>query len=335
MQSKFKAALLFVIMASLIAVFIPACSAQKEVVVYTSVDQVFSEPVFKRFEEETGIKVKAVYDIEAQKTTGLVTRLVAEKGGNTADVFWSGECMQTSMLKEEGVLAAYASPETSGLPEAFVDKDNMFTAFGGRVRVLLVNTEMMNVSDAPTRMIDLVTYGNDLSNIAIAYPVFGTAATHSAALYALWGEEKASEYFKTLVNRGIVVVDGNGPARDMVAQGRIAMALTDTDDALSAVEDGLPVEVVYLDQGGDGSLVIPNTAALVNGGANAEEGKTLVDYLLSLETEAYLNEIGWFDLAPRADANSGAALDVMDVSWDDVYEASKVSADDMTEIFVR
>lgn len=40
---------------------------KNEVVIYTSVDQVFSSKILKEFEEETGIHVKAVYDTEASK----------------------------------------------------------------------------------------------------------------------------------------------------------------------------------------------------------------------------------------------------------------------------
>jgi iron(III) transport system substrate-binding protein len=43
-------------------------SPSKEVVVYTSLDKVFSEPVLQEFEKQTGIKVKAVYDSEATDT---------------------------------------------------------------------------------------------------------------------------------------------------------------------------------------------------------------------------------------------------------------------------
>lgn len=59
---------------------VPGCTgdnAERKVVVYTSVDQVFSEPVLKDFEKQTGIKVYPAYDVEAAKTTGLVNRLIA------------------------------------------------------------------------------------------------------------------------------------------------------------------------------------------------------------------------------------------------------------------
>ncbi|MDR0851133.1 MAG: hypothetical protein LBN36_01425, partial [Clostridiales Family XIII bacterium] len=64
-------------------------------VVYTAVDQIFSEPVLKDFEAQTGIKVEAVYDMEANKTTGLVNRILAEKEHPVCDVFWNNEFVQT------------------------------------------------------------------------------------------------------------------------------------------------------------------------------------------------------------------------------------------------
>ncbi len=41
-----------------------------EVVVYTSEDQVFSEPVLKDLEKTSGIKVRAVYDTEETRAPG-------------------------------------------------------------------------------------------------------------------------------------------------------------------------------------------------------------------------------------------------------------------------
>lgn len=74
-------------------ILLPGCKGkntpQQEVVVYTSLDKVFSQPILEAFEKETGITVKAVYDSEAAKTTGMVNRLIAEKNSPRADVFWN------------------------------------------------------------------------------------------------------------------------------------------------------------------------------------------------------------------------------------------------------
>ena len=59
--------------------------AAEQVVVYTSEDQVFSEPILNAFEAKTGITVKAVYDTEETKSTGAVNRLTehgCQGGGN-------------------------------------------------------------------------------------------------------------------------------------------------------------------------------------------------------------------------------------------------------------
>ena len=63
------------------------------VVVYVSHDQVFSEPILRDFEKETGIQVRAVYDTEETKSAGAMNRLIAEKRNPQADVYWARHCL--------------------------------------------------------------------------------------------------------------------------------------------------------------------------------------------------------------------------------------------------
>jgi len=57
--------------------FSPALAQENRVVVYTSVDQIFSEPLFQEYEKKTGVQVVAVFDTEETKSTGIVNRLIA------------------------------------------------------------------------------------------------------------------------------------------------------------------------------------------------------------------------------------------------------------------
>ena len=52
----------------------------------------------------------------------------------------------------------------------------------------------------------------------------------------------------------------------------------------------MPVAIVYPDQGagGLGTLLIPNTLAIIRGGPNPAAARRLVDYLLSPEVESRL-----------------------------------------------
>ena len=66
-----------------------SCSPEPDLVVYVSLDHVFSEPLMHDFERETGLRVRAEYDIEASKTVGLVKRIQEEaKRGTRCDVYW-------------------------------------------------------------------------------------------------------------------------------------------------------------------------------------------------------------------------------------------------------
>ena len=78
---------------------------------------------------------------------------------------------------------------------------------------------------------------------------------------------------------------GNSVVRDMVVAGEVHFGMTDTDDAQIAVDAGEPVEIVFPDQDGMGTLLIPNTVALVANGPHPQAGKRLIDFLLSRSVE--------------------------------------------------
>ncbi len=149
-KSQIRFIALTLVLITVTGVYMGLNRETREVVIYTSVDQIYSEPILDRFEEETGIKIKAVYDVEAAKTTGLVNRLIAEKKRPLADVWWNGEIAQTILLKEEGILERYSSVEAEGIPAAYIDPDGYWIGFGGRARVLLVNTELIDEEDYPS-----------------------------------------------------------------------------------------------------------------------------------------------------------------------------------------
>lgn len=321
-----------------------ACSAgdQAQVVVYASVDQQYAEPVLKAFEAETGIQVLPVYDTEAAKTTGLVNRLIAEEERPLADVWWSGEFAQTIGLADRGLLAPYTSPSAADIPAGFKDPAGLWTGFGGRARVLLANTERLTPAQYPDSVEDLATGGPGGAEIGMAYPVFGTTATHAAALYALLGSTAARAFFQRIADHGVRIVDGNSVVRDLVADGQLAWGITDTDDACGAVARGAPVTILIPDQaaGKGGTLVVPNTVAKVRGGPHPAQAETLVDYLLRSDVEADLIRAGWFQISSRGlavetDCPVPSDVKAMEVDLRAVAGQMEAAIDDLAEIFVR
>ena len=73
---------------SIFLMLLVGCGFKGEsITVYTSQDQVYAEPILREFEDQSGIRIRAVYDSEAVKTVGLVNRLILEKDNPQCDLF--------------------------------------------------------------------------------------------------------------------------------------------------------------------------------------------------------------------------------------------------------
>jgi iron(III) transport system substrate-binding protein len=258
-----------------------------QVVVYTSVDQVFSEPIFRDFERQTGIKVRAVFDTEETKSTGVVNRMIAESANPQADVFWSGDPVRQFLLSKRGLLENYISPNASAISTQFKSPEGTWTGFAARSRVLLVNKSLVKRDEMPVSVLDLVN-PKWKGRIAIANPLYGTTTFHTAALFTAWGEERAHRFMNDLKANGVRIASSNGEVKRLVVAGEVSFGLIDIDDAFEAIKQSGSVEIVYPDQDTFGTLVMPTTVALVRGGPNPVNGRKLVDFLLSAEVEKKL-----------------------------------------------
>ena len=275
---------------ALVSVFALGCgpgSGEDEVVVYTSVDQVFSEPVFRSCEERLGLRVRGVFDTEETKSTGILNRLIAEADHPQADVFWSGDPVRPFLLDERGLVDRYVSPQAAAVPVGFRAEDGTWTGIAARARVLLVNREILSEGDRPVSIRDLAD-PRWRSLGAIANPLFGTTTMHVAALAETWGDEETRAFLAALRDNQVRVASSNGEVRRLVVSGQVAFGLTDTDDAFVALSEGHPVEVVYPDQDGIGTLVMPTSVVLIAGAPRPAAGRRLVDCLLSAESERLL-----------------------------------------------
>ena len=106
-----------------------------------------------------------------------------------------------------------------------------------------------------------------------------------------WGDEKGKQYLDGLKANKVKLAGSNGESADFVASGEFEFALVDSDDAVAPLRQGKPLEIVYPDQGeGEvGVLILPNAVALIRGGPHPDNGKKLIDYLVSKETERKLD----------------------------------------------
>lgn len=273
----------------LLASLVSCTKRRDEVVVYTSVDQVFSEPVFRAFEAESGVRVRAVYDTEETKSTGVLNRLIAEAQNPQADVFWSGDPVRPFQLVRRDLVEPYVSPQAAGLPASVRAADGTWTGFAARARVLLVNRARVPAGEMPQSIRDLVN-PRFRGQATIANPLFGTTTMHVGALFAAWGDERTRAFLNELRANDVRIAASNGEVKRLVVAGEVAFGLTDTDDANEALREGANVEVVYPDQDELGTLVMPTSVVLMRRAPHPEAGRRLIDYLLSPGVERQMAE---------------------------------------------
>jgi iron(III) transport system substrate-binding protein len=293
----------FVSVVATVAMAAACRSPAQEVVVYTSVDQPFAEPIIRAFQEKTGIAVRAVYDTEETKSTGVVNRLIAEASNPRADVFWSGDPVRPFLLIKRGMVETYASPEAAAIPAQFRAADGTWTGNAARARILLVNKTRIPPDATPRSIRDLANASWKAQTV-VANPVFGTTTMHFAALFGAWGDERAQAFLDELHRNDVRVASSNGEVKRLVVAGEVAFGLTDTDDASEAMKEGDDLQVVYPDQDGEGTLVMPTAIVLLKG-PNRENGRRLVDYLVSAEVEQRMTEHGHVPLRPGAPSPPG------------------------------
>jgi len=260
---------------------------QVQVVVYCSVDEPFARDVLARFEARTGIRVRALFDAEAGKTTGLVRKIQAERRKPRADVFWSSELFRTILLAREGLLARYRSAAAADIPERYKDPRGYWTAIGLRARVLAFDTRRLSREQVPRRWQDLAE-ARWAGKFALADPRFGTTAGHVAAMFALWGRAPAERFLRTLRGHDVMLAAGNAHAVRVLLAGQVAICATDTDDVWVAQRRGEPVDLVYPDMGDGGTLLIPNAISILAGCQHPEQARRLVDFLVSADVERML-----------------------------------------------
>jgi iron(III) transport system substrate-binding protein len=292
-------------------------AAANELVVYASLDREFSASHLERFERETGISVAPKYDVESTKTVGLANAILMERARPVCDLFWNNEILHTLRLARAGVLQPYQPPHARDFPPMFRDPNGLWHGFAARARILIVNQRRLSEHEWPRSVTELAD-ARWKGQAGLAKPLFGTTATHAAVLFATWGAPRATAFFRQVLANA-ETLSGNKQVATAVGRGQLAWGLTDTDDAITEVENGSPVAIVFPDQppgqppgqppdhsatsASDdardeaqprdpdslvGSLLIPNTLAIVRDCRHPDRARQLVDFLLRPEVEREL-----------------------------------------------
>lgn len=257
----------------------------------------------KTIEKEIGISLP-----HDNKNSGqTLSQLIAEKANPVADVAYYGVSFGIK-AKEEGVIAPYKPAHWDEIPDGLKDPDGYwFTIHFGTIG-FFVNKDALEGKPVPKSYEDLLDpmYEGmigylDPTSAFVGYA--GAVAVNESLGGSLDDFTPAIEFFKKLKANNPIVPKQTSYAR--VLSGEIPILFDYDFNAYRAkYKDKANVEFVIPEEG---SIIVPYVMSLVKNAPHTEQGKKVLDFVLSdkgqaVWANAYLKPVRSSALSPEVAA---------------------------------
>jgi putative spermidine/putrescine transport system substrate-binding protein len=255
-------------------------TAENVVVTYNTPQQwVNWGQVLTEFSRKTGITAP-----NDNKNSGqTLTALISEKGSPLCDVAYFGIVFGIKAVSE-GVLENYKSGYFGNIDPSLKDPNGQFQTIHFGSIAFLCNTEALGAVPVPRSWADLLKpeYKGkigflDPTSAAVGYSV--CTALNIALGGTLDNWDPAFEYLQKLKSNDVLYPKQTSTARLLKGEIPILIDADFNGYGLKYDQNG-PIEVVIP---AEGSLRIPYVIGLVKNAPHAENGKKLIDYIMSAE----------------------------------------------------
>ena len=278
--------------------------ANEKLVVYSGREEELVEPLFERFEQETGIDVEVRYGDSAE-----LAATISEEGDNSpADVFFAQDPGSLGAVEREGLLAKLPQAALDRVPARFRDPDGHWVGTSGRSRVIAYNTDALTEDEVPDSVFDL-TDPKWKGKIGIAPTNASFQAFVSAMLLEL-GEERTRAWLEGLKANEPKRYEKNTPVVEAVGSGEIELGLVNHYYLYLVKEENPDAAVAnhFLTGEDPGALVSVAGASILESADNADAARQFVEFLLSEPGQRfYVDEAeeAEYPVVPGIDAKSG------------------------------
>ncbi len=285
------------------------------ITVYSGRDEELVQPLIDAFTASSGIEVDVRYADSAE-----LALLIQTEGDNTpADVFISQSPGALGLLAGEDRLAPLPDDLLGLVDPGFAASDGTWVGLSGRVRVVVYNSDLVDVADLPTSVLELS--GADYAGRVAVAPTNGSFQDFVTAMRSELGDEATSAWLEGLAANGAPNYPKNSAIVEAVGRGEVEMGLVNHYYNLRALEADPSVSSVnhFLPAGDVGSLVIVTGGAVLAASESGAAGEELLRYLLSVDAQttfaAETQEYPLLDGVAAPDglpALSGYAADTID-----------------------
>jgi iron(III) transport system substrate-binding protein len=267
--------------AALALTFAAAGAAADEVVWYTAMNVPDAEAVRKPFNERYPfVKVTLLRSTGEKVRTRILTE--ARAGRHAWDVV-SFNLLDIDALNREGLLAAYASPETrSGYPPGAVDPQARWAAIYVRQYVIGYNTRLVK---EPPRDWNALLAPQWAAKLALDE----SDVEWYAAMLDYRGRDKGLAYMRALSAQKPQQRRGHNLLTRLLVAGEFPLALVHANEVEKEKQDGAPVDWVKTL---DPVITSPSQVAIAAQAPHPAAARLLVDFLLSREGQRAIESRG-------------------------------------------
>lgn len=284
-----------VIAASLTACGGSSAASDEKVVTVYSADGLKGEngdgwydQVFKDFEKETGIKVKYVEGGSGE----MVQRAVREKSNTQADVIVTLPPF-IQQADSKGLLQSYEPQGADKVNGADKSGDGKWTSVVNNFFGFIYNKKELTAAPKTWEELLDAKYKDKLQYSTPGVAGDGTAVVIKA-MHDFGGKEPAMAYLKKLQANNVGPSSSTSKLAPKVDKGEILVANGDVQMNF-AQSKSMPNLAIWFPAKAGGkptTFALPYAAGLVNKAPHSENGRKLLDYLLSEKAQKQVSAVG-------------------------------------------
>ncbi len=279
----------------LVAAQAAAQAPEREMVWYTAMNVPDTEVLRKPFQERhPQLRLTVVRATGEKVRTRILTEMRA--GRYLWDVV-SFNLLDMDALNQEGLLAAYVSPETkAGYAPGAVDAAGRWTAIYVRQYVIGYNTRLVPPERAPRDWGDLLApqWNGQLA-------LDESDVEWYAAMLDYWGRDKGLRFMRALGKQSPQLRRGHSLLGKLLVAGEFPLALVHAAEVEQERRNGAPVDWV---RGLDPIVTSASQIAISSRAPHPAAARLFVDFVLSREGQAAIRERG--RVPARSDVAEGA-----------------------------
>lgn len=256
------------------------------VTIYSGRTQNLIEPILDRFATETGISVEVRYG-----DTADLALLIGEEGDQSpADVFLSQSPGSVGYLDQRGLLGTLPDDVVDLVAEGFHAADGGWVGFSGRKRVLVYNPEIIDDSELPNTVLDLVK-PEWKGRVGVA-PSNASFQDFVTAMRSELGDDATADWLHGIADNDAFTFANNSAIVAAVGRGEVEVGLVNHYYVYQALAEDPQFAGVNYDFPADdiGSLVIVTGASMLKSADNQDEAVELIRFLLQDEAQRYFSD---------------------------------------------